>query len=867
MTLAVAAPAQSFKKLASFYYDGAYPRYMSLIQGADGNFYGTAPLTAGGEGVVFEVTAAGQITVVCYFGEAECPNGYFPYAGLIQDAGGNFYGTTWQGGLNAAGIAFEYTTTGQPITLHNFCSLTSCADGADPFAPLILARDGNFYATAFDGGTKGYGTVFQMTPAGVLTTLHSFAYSDGAGPVAGLVQGTDSNFYGTTLYGGSKGAGTVFEITSAGVFTTLYSFCSEAKCADGASPYAGLIRANDGNFYGTTYGGGTHGHGTVFEITAAGKLTTLYSFCSQAQCADGSHPYARVIQASDGNFYGTASQGGASDWGTVYQVTAAGQETALHSFCQRKNCADGADPVGGLLQASSGAFYGTTAEGGRYQIGTIFSLTLGSGQPETLLAADEPEAAPAVPRTGPDHPRWDVPLRLGQLAEVDRSAQAQEPANLGVLNCSPAPCVLPPTQASEGGAIVTDPTIVTDPLNARNLLLGSADGNCPVPSFSGFHLSRDGGSTWERVECAPVIHDKGVVYWPGDGYVGYDRNGVAYAAAGYGDSEGKGLGLVAVQKSTDGSHWGKPVIAVQDPGVSHPEWASLTIDTNPGSPWVNSIYLSAEMVLDYGQNKNQVVVSHSTDGGATWTQTAVEPVQQYPNEDNYTSTAVGKDGTVYVTWLRCRGTSQSGLCPTLSPTVSKSTDGGNTWSAPHEAAKVQMPLYWLLPNTNPSIGVDNLPMVTVDNSSGPYSGNLYVAMYTWTGAYVRVQVIRSTDGGATWSQPATVAPQTATHDQFFPAISVSPTGRVGVSWLDRRNDPGDISYQAFAAFSDDGGQHFGPNWQLTQEFSNPDNTGYYTWMGNHTGNTWRDDGTFIAAWMDSSNGIDMQEVVGGVRLK
>ena len=178
-----------------------------------------------------------------------------------------------------------------------------------------------------------------------------------------------------------------------------------------------------------------------------------------------------------------------------------------------------------------------------------------------------------------------------------------------------------------------------------------------------------------------------------------------------------------------------------------------------------------------------------------------------------------------------------------------------------------MPLYWLLPNTNPSIGVDNLPMVTVDNSSGPYSGNLYVAMYTWTGAYVRVQVIRSTDGGATWSQPATVAPQTATHDQFFPAISVSPTGRVGVSWLDRRNDPGDISYQAFAAFSDDGGQHFGPNWQLTQEFSNPDNTGYYTWMGNHTGNTWRDDGTFIAAWMDSSNGIDMQEVVGGVRLK
>jgi hypothetical protein len=156
-------------------------------------------------------------------------------------------------------------------------------------------------------------------------------------------------------------------------------------------------------------------------------------------------------------------------------------------------------------------------------------------------------------------------------------------------------------------------------------------------------------------------------------------------------------------------------------------------------------------------------------------------------------------------------------------------------------------------------------VIAVDNSNGPYAGNLYVAMYTWTGTYLRVQVIRSTDGGNTWSNPVPLAPKTDTHDQFFPAISVSPTGLVGVSWLDRRNDPANIDYQAFAAFSNDGGQSFQRNWQLTTAFSNPDTNGAYNWMGDYTGNTFAGE-NFIAAWMDSSNGADMQEVVGGIRL-
>jgi hypothetical protein len=175
-----------------------------------------------------------------------------------------------------------------------------------------------------------------------------------------------------------------------------------------------------------------------------------------------------------------------------------------------------------------------------------------------------------------------------------------------------------------------------------------------------------------------------------------------------------------------------------------------------------------------------------------------------------------------------------------------------------------MPHYWLLPNTDQE-RVDNYPVIGVDNSNGAHAGNLYVAMYTWSGTYLRVQVIRSTDGGNTWSKPVPVAPVSDTHDQFFPSLSVNEAGLVGVSWLDRRNDPADIDYQAFAAISTDGGVTF-PNTQLTEKFSNPNTNGGNNWMGDYTGNTWTGD-TFIAAWMDSSNGVDMQEVVGGIRLK
>jgi hypothetical protein len=432
------------------------------------------------------------------------------------------------------------------------------------------------------------------------------------------------------------------------------------------------------------------------------------------------------------------------------------------------------------------------------------------------------------------------------------------------LTCSPAPCVLPPTQASEGGYIVTDAPIVSNPLNPKHLLLGSFDGNCPGSSALGFHLSRDGGSTWNPPTCMPSIITTRRVYWPADEpSVGYDRNGVAYIAGLYFDSEGFGYGFIAFQKSTDGTHWSKPAVALRQPGHTFPYETWLTVDTNVGSPRVNSLYVSGVMA-EY-QGKTQVLVSHSTDGGATWTQAAADSVQKNPEEDDFTRMAVGKDGTVYVAWQHCRGKNGSGgaLCPTVHMMFSKSTDGGNTWSSPQQMATVKMPHYWELPNTNQE-RVYNYPVIGVDNSNGPHAGNLYVVMYTWTGTHLRVQVIRSSDGGNTWSKPVPVAPATETHDQFFPSLSVSPTGKVGVSWLDRRNDPNNIDYQAFAAISSDGGKSFQPNWQLTTAFSNPGQGGG-NWMGDYTGNTFAG-ADFLAAWMDSSNGIDMQEVVGGIRL-
>jgi len=316
-------------------------------------------------------------------------------SGLVQGVDGNLYGVTNTGGNSNGGIFFKITPNGTLTTLYNFCSLPNCADGEYPVGgALALGTDGNFYGTTDRGGTVvnngcplGCGTVFKITSTGSVTTLHSFGQGDdGQYPLGGLIQGADGSFYGATAFGGANrvcldsygrtGCGAIFKSTSTGVVTTLYSFCPQhGSCVDGELPEGGVIQGSDGNFYGTTFEGGNTMNGTVFAVTPAGQLTTLYSFCPQKPCTDGSEPEAGLVQGSDGSIYGTTYIGG-NDFGTIFKIPPGGNLTTLYKFCPNAEpCPDGASPIAPLIQATDGNYYGTTFNGGQTDSGRIFKIT------------------------------------------------------------------------------------------------------------------------------------------------------------------------------------------------------------------------------------------------------------------------------------------------------------------------------------------------------------------------------------------------------------------------------------------------------------------------------------------------------------
>ncbi len=250
------------------------------------------------------------------------------------------------------------------------------------------ATNGDFYGTTYEYGANGnYGTAFKITPNGALTTLYSFCSqsgcTDGYGPLGGLVQATNGDLYGTTFEGGANGNyGTVFRITPSGALTTLYSFCSQSGCTDGEDPKGRLVQATDGYLYGTTFLGGAYGYGTVFRITPNGTLTTIYSFCPQlvgGTCSDGAYPQTALVQATNGDFYGT-TEGGTNAFGNIFQISPSGTLTTLYTFCSQSGCPDGSDPRTGLVQDTNGGFYGTTDSGGTNgDYGTVFSWSVGLG--------------------------------------------------------------------------------------------------------------------------------------------------------------------------------------------------------------------------------------------------------------------------------------------------------------------------------------------------------------------------------------------------------------------------------------------------------------------------------------------------------
>ncbi len=357
----------------------------TLVQGFDGNFYGTTE--AGGAtcannpfatcGTVFKVTPTGTLSVVHEFCQDPCTDGGAPYSGLTLSPSGNFYGTTSQDLVNHGGTVYEMTPLGTVTTLHSFNG--SNGEGT-PYGPVIQAY-GAFYGATGLGGSAGDGTIYKVVPSGTLTALHTFSGSDGeeiglAGE--GLLQAPNGDFYGVTPYGtqNSNVCGTIFKMSPTGALTTLFGFNSNSL--QGCGPFGVLAAGPNGDLYGTTVGGGAPNDGVIYKIAPDGSFTLLYTFCSQSFCTDGSLPNAGMILGTDGNFYGTTIYGGANNQGTIFQMTPAGVYKTLYSFCSQGGCADGASSYSALIQAPDGNFYGTTSDGaGGQNGGTVFKLSMG----------------------------------------------------------------------------------------------------------------------------------------------------------------------------------------------------------------------------------------------------------------------------------------------------------------------------------------------------------------------------------------------------------------------------------------------------------------------------------------------------------
>jgi uncharacterized repeat protein (TIGR03803 family) len=283
--------------------------------------------------------------------------------GLIQETNGDFYGTTQDGGTNSAGTLFQMTPAGLVTTLNTFGSTGN--SGAFPSSELVQGEDGNLYGTTESGGTsQDWGTIFRTTTNGDLTSLVLFNGANGGFPYRKMIQGTDGNFYGTTLAGGGDGDGTVFQMTPNGTLTTLASF----NYVDGFDPNE-LAEGIDGNFYGTTFEGGSNGDGSIYKISTNGVLTNLVSF---NYTNGGFLPYSGLFETANGDFFGTTYEGGTNGQGTLFKMSLAGQVTSLYSFTGGD---DGGHPAAPLLQGKDGNFYGTTATGGTYGNGTAFRMT------------------------------------------------------------------------------------------------------------------------------------------------------------------------------------------------------------------------------------------------------------------------------------------------------------------------------------------------------------------------------------------------------------------------------------------------------------------------------------------------------------
>jgi uncharacterized repeat protein (TIGR03803 family) len=351
-----------------------------LVQGADGYLYGLTTQDGGAynQGSAFKTSVTGAFTLLHSFTGGS--DGGNPWGALVQASNGFFYGTTFSGGANNYGTVFQMSSTGSLVTLLSFDDFRQ---GWNPIGALVQGSDGYLYGTTYNGGTNYWGTVFKISTNGALINLYAFTNGlDGANPTGGVVRGTDGNFYGTASAGGAYSNGTVFKISPTGAFTALHSFTGDS---DGAMPCGALVQAGNGNFYGTTtgqIGNAWATSGTVFAINPSGSLTRVGNIAGSG----GAHPEAGLVQGSDGRFYGTVFGGSTGAFGGVFSVGAGGDFIAVYKFT---NGVDGAYPEAALVQATDGNFYGMANLGGSMTIeglpeGTIFRLT-SSAQPPWII--------------------------------------------------------------------------------------------------------------------------------------------------------------------------------------------------------------------------------------------------------------------------------------------------------------------------------------------------------------------------------------------------------------------------------------------------------------------------------------------------
>jgi uncharacterized repeat protein (TIGR03803 family) len=386
LSMATALYAQTYKPLYTYPETdendtGIVPAGL-ISQGRDGLLYSTDAYNgANNAGTVFKMTTAGQPTTVYTFCPvAGCKDGAYPMGGVTLGADGNLYGTTQAGGTSAAGTVFKVTPGGTLMTLHPFAN---GSDDSVPIYPVFQAQDGNSYGVSIGQYNTQYGAFYKITPSGVFTVPFDFDFTDGDYPNL-PTQGSDGNFYGTTIYGGpatcsgyGANCGVVYKLAPTGKQTVLWHFGGYTN-KDGAEPVGVLVQGNDGNFYGTTYYGGSSvncflGCGTVFKITATGTLTILYNFTGDP---DGAYPDAGLTLGTDGNFYGTTSVGGKLNYGTIFQITPAGTQTILYNLCSVTGCTDGINPRTPLVQHTNGQFYGNTS-GNSLCCGVFYSLDMG----------------------------------------------------------------------------------------------------------------------------------------------------------------------------------------------------------------------------------------------------------------------------------------------------------------------------------------------------------------------------------------------------------------------------------------------------------------------------------------------------------